>query len=117
MNNLFDRLATSISAIVGHWSAFAVMLSLTVIWAVSGPFFGFSNTWQLVANTTTTLITTLMVFIIQSSQNKSDRAVHLKLDELLHAVTDADNRVIDIENKPSTTVKQRKSHITKEANG
>lgn len=75
------------------------MLSLLVIWACSGPYFQFNDTWQLIANTATSLITFLMVFIIQNSQNRDIKAIHLKLDELLRAMTEARNDLMDAEEK------------------
>ncbi len=68
-----------------------------LVWAISGPIFGFSETWQLVINTGTTIVTFLMVFLIQQSQNKDCRAVHLKLDELLHSIKNARKEMIDAE--------------------
>jgi low affinity Fe/Cu permease len=89
------------SAIVTKWtgssSAFAGATGVIVLWAFLGPVFGFSDTWQLVINTGTTIITFLMVFLIQRSQNKDALAIHLKLNELVAAVNGASNRLIDVE--------------------
>jgi low affinity Fe/Cu permease len=68
-----------------------------VVWLISGPVFGYSDTWQLVINTGTTIVTFLMVFLVQHTQNRDARALHLKLDELLHSVANARNRLIDLE--------------------
>jgi low affinity Fe/Cu permease len=77
--------------------AFGIALIAVALWATSGPVFGFSETWQLVINTGTTIITFLMVFLIQQSQNKDSEALHLKLDELLIAVKGADEQLVDAE--------------------
>jgi low affinity Fe/Cu permease len=81
------------------WS-FLIALGIIILWAVSGPLFGFSDTWQLVINTGTTIVTFLMVFLIQNTQNRDAKALHLKLDELLRAVESARNDLIDIEQAP-----------------
>jgi len=78
--------------------AFLIAAAGVVAWALSGPLFGFSDSWQLVVNTTTTIITFLMVFLIQRSQNKDSRAIHLKLNEILAAMEGASNRLVDVEN-------------------
>jgi low affinity Fe/Cu permease len=77
--------------------AFAVACSIVILWAVTGPLFGFSDTWQLVINTGTTIVTFLMVFLIQRGQNKDAMAIQLKLNELVAAVHGASNRLIDVE--------------------
>lgn len=81
----------------GHPLTFIAALLMIVIWAISGPMFGFSNTWQLVINTGTTIITFLMVFLIQSTQNRDSEALHLKIDELLRATPGAHLMVMDLE--------------------
>ena len=93
----FQVLATRASGYVGSKWAFAAALSLIVGWAVTGPYFHYSDTWQLVVNTATTIVTFLMVFLIQNSQNRDAKAIHLKLDEIIRANRGADNRMIDIE--------------------
>jgi low affinity Fe/Cu permease len=93
----FARLAASTSAATGSFWAFAAALFVILGWAVLGPIFGYSEQWQLVVNTGTTIVTFLMVFIIQHAQNKEMRAVQLKLNELIAAVDGASNRLIDIE--------------------
>lgn len=94
---LFSRVASVVSRFTGHPSAFLLALSVVVVWAITGPLFGFSDTWQLVINTGTTIVTFLMVFLIQSTQNRDTAAVHIKLDELIRAVKGAQNTMIDIE--------------------
>jgi low affinity Fe/Cu permease len=81
----------------GSSTAFWLAVSVIAIWLASGPFFGFSDTWQLIINTGTTIVTFLMVFLIQRAQNKDARAVHLKLNELVAAVKGASNRLINVE--------------------
>ena len=91
----------SLSEVTTKWaggsSSFALALSVIVVWALVGPFFGFSDTWQLVINTGTTIVTFLMVFLIQRSQNKDAAAIHLKLNELVAAMAGASNRLIEVE--------------------
>jgi len=95
---LFDRFAHQVTRRTGSPSAFAVAVAAIVAWAATGPVFGFSETWQLVVNTGTTIVTFLMVFLIQQSQNKDSRAVHVKLDALISAMRGASDKLIDIEN-------------------
>src|SRR4029078_1816645 len=99
MAKLFARVAGRISALSGHYLTFLVALGLIIVWAVSGPFFGFSETGQLLINTGTTIVTFLMVFLIQNTQNRDALAMHLKLDELIHAIENADNNLIRAEDE------------------
>ena len=93
----FQVLATRASRWVGSKWAFAAALLLIIGWAATGPFFRYSDTWQLVVNTATTIVTFLMVFLIQNTQNRDAKAIHLKLDEIIRAHRRADNQMIDIE--------------------
>ena len=93
----FDRFAKWTSRIVGHPATFAAAVLIIVVWAITGPVFGFSNTWQLVINTGTTIITFLMVFLIQNTQTRDGIAVQLKLDELIRAIEGAHNAFLDLE--------------------
>lgn len=93
----FERISTRITRACGHPFAVIAALLLIVGWALSGPIFNFSETWQLVINTGTTIITFIMVFIIQHSQNKDTTALHLKLNELIAANEKASNRIVSIE--------------------
>jgi low affinity Fe/Cu permease len=97
MSEFFHRVAKDISAAIGSPYAFALAVSGVVVWALLGPLFGFSDTWQLVINTTTTIITFLVVFMIQNTQNRDSKALHLKLDELIRAMKGARNGLIDSE--------------------
>jgi len=97
MKNAFARFARAVASAMGSPHAFVLALLAVVVWAAVGPLFGFSSAWQLVINTGTTIITFLVVFIIQSTQNKDAKAVHLKLDELIHVISKARNRLIDCE--------------------
>lgn len=96
-HNLFERFANAATNFTGSSFAFLLAAGLVVVWAISGPFFGFSEIWQLVINTGTTIITFLMVFLIQKAQNKDSKAIQLKLNELIAADKRASNRMVDIE--------------------
>lgn len=95
--NLFERFANWATIATGSSTAFILAIAVIVVWGVSGPIFKYSDTWQLVINTGTTIITFLMVFLIQKSQNKDSKAIHLKLNELLASHEGASNRMVDIE--------------------
>jgi low affinity Fe/Cu permease len=97
MNKLFTRFANAVAEWTGSSYAFFVCVAVVLAWAITGPLFGFSDTWQLVINTSTTIITFLMVFLIQNTQNRDNGAIHAKLDELIRAMVDADNEFIGIE--------------------
>jgi low affinity Fe/Cu permease len=98
MRSRFRVLAQSTAELVGSPWAFAAAVLVTIIWAATGPFFHFSDTWQLVINTGTTIVTFLMVFLIQSTQNRDAKAMHLKLDELIRALSTARTRLVHLEN-------------------
>src|SRR5215217_2644603 len=95
--NLFERFANWATNATGSSTAFIMAISIIVLWLVTGPIFNYSDTWQLIINTGTTVITFLMVFLIQKSQNKDSKAIHLKLNELLASHQGASNRMVDIE--------------------
>ena len=96
-SNGFQFFAAKASYLVGTKWAFAAAIALIVGWAASGPYFHYSDTWQLVVNTATTVVTFLIVFLIQNTQNRDARAIHLKLDEIIRSIHVAHNEMIDIE--------------------
>jgi low affinity Fe/Cu permease len=95
--HIFEKLAQKVSHFTGSTAAFIIALSTIAIWLTTGPIFDFSDTWQLIINTGTTIITFLMVFLIQRSQNKDSHAIHLKLNELVASLKGPSNRLIDVE--------------------
>lgn len=97
MHEFFNRAARKSSEWVGSQWAFALAFLTLIVWGVTGPVFHFSDTWQLVINTGTTIITFLMVFLIQNTQNRDSRAIHLKLDEIIRSIDGARNELIDLE--------------------
>ena len=102
---------------VTEWSGkpwvFGVAVLIVILWAIAGPVFGFSNTWQLVINTGTTIITFLMVFLIQQTQNKDTQAIELKLNEIVAAIAGASNRLIDVESLTSADLAVLRKHYQK----
>jgi len=96
-NEFFRKASHAVAEAVGSPWAFVVALGIILAWAATGPLFDFSDTWQLVINTGTTIITFLMVFLIQNTQNSDAKAMHLKLDELIRGVEGARNRLVDLE--------------------
>lgn len=94
----FQLFATKMAFLVGTKWAFFTALVIIVVWAVLGPAYSYSNTWQLVINTATTIVTFLMVFLIQNTQNRDARAIHLKLDEIIYSIRRAHDEMISIEN-------------------
>jgi low affinity Fe/Cu permease len=113
MKNLFNRFATTISCWAGHPATFLCALLVIVLWGASGPVFGFSDTWQLIINTGTTIITFLMVFLIQHTQNRDTGALHLKLDELIRAHQGARNMLIDLEEATDEEIEEIKTELHK----
>jgi low affinity Fe/Cu permease len=97
LGNHFQLFATKAAYLVGTKWAFLASVLVILVWAVVGPTFQYSNTWQLVINTATTIVTFLMVFLIQNTQNRDARAIHLKLDEIIHSIRKASNDMISIE--------------------
>lgn len=93
----FQTFATRCSQVAGSRLTFVTAVLLIIVWAVTGPFFRYSDAWQLVVNTATTIITFLMVFLIQNAQNRDSHALHLKLDEIIRSLRSANNKMIDIE--------------------
>ena len=99
MHELFRKFAMKTSKAMGSPLAFGAGIALVLVWAATGPRFGYSETWQLVINTGTTIITFLMVFIIQYSQNRDTQILHLKIDELLRAITEARTSMVNLEDE------------------
>lgn len=109
MTALFERIAQAASQKLGHAFSFIAAGSLIILWAVLGPVFKYSDTWQLVINTGTTIVTFLMVFLIQNTQNRDMSALHLKLDELIRVNTDAQDKLLNLEDMTEEELKQLKS--------
>jgi low affinity Fe/Cu permease len=110
---LFEKISAKITRGTGSPLAFIVAASLIIVWLISGPLFGFSDTWQLIINTGTTIITFLMVFVIQHSQNKDTMALQLKLNELIASHDKASNRLIDVEDLTEEELMQLKKFYIK----
>ena len=109
----FEGFSTKVTRLAGSTPAFMIALALIIIWALTGPYFHFSETWQLVINTGTTIITFLMVFLIQKSQNKDSLAIQLKLNELVAAHEFASNRLVDVENMTEEELRIIQKYYTK----
>jgi low affinity Fe/Cu permease len=107
----FSRAASIVAQLTGTPWAFLLAISVIVTWAVTGPIFGFSDTWQLVINTGTTIVTFLMVFLIQNTQNRDARAMHLKLDELIRAVPQARNEFMEAEEEDLDEIEREKKIV------
>jgi low affinity Fe/Cu permease len=106
MNEWFRKFATKTSEAIGSPWAFLIALLVTIVWAILGPFLGFSDTWQLWINTGTTISTGLIVFLIQNTQNRDAKAIHLKLDELLRGVEGARTGMVDLEDLSDEDLKK-----------
>ena len=112
LRSIFGRIARRAADITGGPWAFLIAALVVVAWAVTGPIFEFSDTWQLVINTSTTIVTFLMVFLIQNTQNRDTKAVHLKLDELIHAVKRAHNELIEAEDLTEEQLDELRGHYS-----
>jgi low affinity Fe/Cu permease len=97
VRSAFSKFSKKVATAIGTPYAFAVAFGVIVVWALLGPVFGFSEVWQLLINTGTTIVTFLVVFLIQTTQNRDSKAIHLKLDELIHVMSKARNKLIDAE--------------------
>ena len=109
----FTRFANGAARMTGRAGTFALALLVVVVWAVSGPLFHFSDTWQLVINTGTTIVTFLMVFLIQNTQNRDSEAMHVKMDELIRALEGAHNALLDLEELDEKTLDTIRSRYRK----
>lgn len=114
----FLKFSNALAQVAGRASTFVVAVGLVVVWGISGPLFHFSDTWQLVINTSTTIVTFLMVFLIQNTQNRDTAAMHIKLDELIRAVDNAHNALLDLEEldeKDLARFRERYERLAKQA--
>jgi low affinity Fe/Cu permease len=110
--NSFNHFAKRTSRTAGHPQSFGLAVAVILVWAVTGPIFGFSDSWQLVINTGTTIVTFLMVFLIQNTQNRDSAAMQIKLDELIRALRGAHNELVDLEEMTEEELEQMKAHYT-----
>ena len=117
MRKLFNHVATIIATAAGKPLTFIIALGVIVVWAVTGPLFGYSDTWQLIINTGTTIVTFLMVFLIQNSQNRDGAAMQAKLDELLRAVEKAREKFIGIEHLTDQQIELIRAALERSSNG
>src|SRR6476660_1328729 len=113
IRDAFGVFARKTSNILGSAWAFVVAILIIVVWAATGPTFGYSDTWQLIINTGTTIVTFLMVFLIQNTQNRDAKAVHLKLDELIRALEPARDRLVDLEKLSDDELKALETEFEK----
>jgi low affinity Fe/Cu permease len=114
MRRAFTAIASRIAAFAGRPLAFILALGTVIVWAVTGPLFGFSEVWQLVINTGTTIVTFLMVFLVQNSQNRDAAAIQAKLDEIIRAVADAREHFIGIEHLTDQEIEQVRAELERE---
>ncbi len=116
MDRLFTRISSRIAAFAGQPVAFIVALLAVIVWGATGPLFHYSETWQLVINTGTTIITFLMIFLVQNSQNRDGAAMQAKLDELIRAIEDARGNFIGIEHLTDSEITRIRDDLEKECN-
>ena len=120
MTRLFTRIASAIARFVGNPVAFVIAIGCIIVWAVCGPIFGYTDTWQLIINTGTTIVTFLIVFLIQNSQNRDSAATQAKLDEIIRKLEGADNAFIGVEHLTATELRDlvaRQEHETGQRKG
>jgi low affinity Fe/Cu permease len=111
--NIFERASQAITGFTGSTTAFIIACFVIIVWGVTGPIFNYSDTWQLVINTGTTVITFLMVFLIQRTQNKDAMAMQMKLNEIVAAIKGASNRLVDVEDLSENDLKLLHKHYQK----
>ena len=111
VQDAFRVFARNASEVLGSAWLFVLAISIIALWAATGPFFDYSDTWQLLINTGTTIVTFLMVFIIQNTQNRDSKAVHLKLDELIRSIDNARNQLVNIDRLSDDDLKQLESQF------
>lgn len=109
-SGIFGRFARLVAHLAGRPATFLLALTIIAAWGITGPIFGYSDTWQLIINTSTTIITFLMVFVIQNTQNKDSQAIQLKLDELIRAVDGAHNALLNLEDLSEDDLARVKRH-------
>jgi low affinity Fe/Cu permease len=112
---VFTRFTTQASKVLGHAWVFIAALVILVVWGVSGPLLGFSDTWQLIINTGTTIITFLMVFIIQNTQNRDTAAIHVKLDAVMRELQVSNLKLYDAENQGEGELERQRERIAQQA--
>jgi low affinity Fe/Cu permease len=112
LNDLFAQLSRKASDLAGRPATFAGAVAVLVIWALTGPLLGWSDTWQLIINTGTTIVTFLLVFLIQSSQNRDAAAMQLKLDDIICSLDKADNKMISLERATDREVEEARRSVT-----
>jgi low affinity Fe/Cu permease len=113
LNDAFFHFSRHAAQHVGHPTAFVLAVLVLLVWAVTGPIFGWSDTWQLIINTGTTIVTFLMVFLIQNTQNRDNEAIQLKLDELIRATKRARNSLLDLEEATEDEIKELRDQFSK----
>ena len=115
MHEIFRKIARSTSSILGSAWAFIIAVLVVVVWGLTGPLYHYSDTWQLVINTGTTIVTFLMVFLIQNTQNRDSKALHLKIDELIRAVEEARTGLVDLEDLSDAELDKLERDFRREA--
>jgi low affinity Fe/Cu permease len=115
MRDRFDKLARKSSNAVGSPWGFGIALIVVVLWALSGPVFGFSDTWQLIINTATTISTGLIVFLVQHAQNHESKALHAKLDELILKLESTEDRFVGLEERPESDLESIRQEVREQA--
>jgi len=113
LQNVFRKFAVKLSEIAGNAWAFIVAILIIFTWAISGPIFDYSNRWQLFINTGTTVVTLLMVFIIQNTQNRDSKAIHIKLDEILRKLKGGSRRYVNLEELPDEEIQKMQDEFRK----